>query len=109
MARTRLKTDSFFLASQNEDTISYVSSSQHDETVNLADDEKAFNSEEYMEEIEKQEEPKTAKDTLTAAPMELMGKQKSAPSTSSGKRVAPKKQLAPKKRPAQTMAVWWHW
>ena len=47
---------------------------------------------------------KKVKDPLTAATMELLGKQKSAPSTSTGKGAAHKKQLAPKKRPAQTMA-----
>ena len=104
MARTQPDIDSFFPESQNEDTISYVSPSQHDETVDLADDEEAFNFEEYIEEIEKQEEPKTAKDPLTAITMELMGKQQPALSTSSGKGAAPKKQLVPKKKPAQTMA-----
>ena len=87
MAKTQPMTDSFIAASQNEDTISYASSSQHDETVDLADDDEAFNFEEYMEEIEKQEEQKTAKDPLTAATMELIGKQKPALSTSSGKGV----------------------
>ena len=104
MARTQPITDSFIAASQNEDTINYVSSSQHDEIAYLADDDEAFNFEDYMDAIEERQEPNADKDPLMVATMELMGKQKPAPLTSTGKGVAPKKQLAPKKRPAKTMA-----
>ena len=100
-------TDSFIAASQNEDTTSYVSSSQLDETVDLADDDEACNFEDNMDIIKEQQEPKYDKDPLTAATMELMEKQMPAPLTGTGKRVAPKKQLAPKKRHKQWQ-VWWH-